>query len=76
MIRRYKAMADVKLGDLVYYQGIPSWGNTWKLGLVIRFYPAKNKRRSVAERSICYVVLVGDQKIWLSFEELNWEPAI
>lgn len=73
MRRRYKKMADVKVGDLIYYQDIPSWGGGWKVGLVIQYYPAKSKRRSVAERSICYIILVGDQKFWLSFEELNWE---
>lgn len=65
-------MSDVKVGDLIYFTEIPF--GEWNTGLVIQFFPAKSKKRAVAERSICYVILRGETILWLSFEELNWKP--
>ena len=75
MIQRYQSMREVRVGDLVNFIDIQTADWSPVPALIIQFIPPRQKKKSIAEFSLCYVCLVGDRFRRMSFHDIKWNPA-
>ena len=75
MIQRFKSMDEVKVGYLVNFIDIETADWSPVPALIIQFVPPEQKKKSVAEQSLCYVCLVSGRARRMSFHDIKWRPA-